>query len=232
MKLAIMQPYIFPYIGYFQLIQAVDKFVIFDDVNYINKGWINRNRILVNNQDFMLTIPLKGASQNKLISDIEIADDIKLRQNFLRTIEINYKKAPCFDQVFSIICQIVNLDLKKITEIIHESIVVLNKYLQIDTEIIKSSTKYNNSYLKGQNRIIDICKQEGASDYINPIGGVELYSKQYFEAQNIQLHFIKSKPVIYQQFSLNFIPWLSIIDVLMFNSQERVKYLINEYELL
>jgi hypothetical protein len=104
--------------------------------------------------------------------------------------------------------------------------------LQTNTLLVKTSSVYNNAHLKGQDRIIDICKQENASDYINPIGGIELYSKQKFVEQNVRLHFIKSNPVVYQQFSADFLPWLSIIDVLMFNSQQQVQSFIEQYELV
>jgi len=232
MKLAIMQPYIFPYIGYFQLINAVDKFVILDDVNYINKGWINRNNILVNGKANLFTIPLKDASQNKLINEITISDEIKWQSKFLRTIELNYKKAPCFDNAFPVVAEILNSGINKITGLNYYSIIRINEYLGIHTEIVSTSSVYLNAGLKGQDRIIDICIKEKATDYINPIGGLELYSKEEFGKNNLNIQFIKTGNVVYEQFKNEFIPWLSIIDVMMFNSPEGIKDILNQYEFI
>src|SRR5690606_3799363 len=100
MKIAIMQPYLFPYLGYFQLINAVETFVFYDDVNFIKRGWINRNQILVDNKAALFTVPLKKASQNKLINEIDMAIDEKWLSQFFKTIEQNYKNAPYFDDTF------------------------------------------------------------------------------------------------------------------------------------
>lgn len=232
MKLAIMQPYIFPYIGYFQLIKAVDKFVIYDDVNFINRGWINRNRILVNGKDSLFTIPLKEASQNKLINEIEVNWDDAWKSKWLKTLEQSYKKAPFFQQVLPIIEQTLGQEKAIVSEIIVENLKLINAYLGITTEIISSSSIYQNTELKAQTRIVDICLQEKANHYINPIGGIELYQKEVFEEKGIQLNFIKSKPVQYPQLKNEFVPWLSILDVLMFNSVEQIQTFLDSYELV
>jgi hypothetical protein len=232
MKLAIMQPYIFPYIGYFQLIKAVDKFVIYDDVNFINRGWINRNRILVNGKDSLFTIPLKEASQNKLINEIEVNWDDAWKSKWLKTLEQSYKKAPYFQQVRPIIEQTLGQEKTIFSEIIVENLKLINAYLGITTEIISSSSIYQNTELKAQTRIVDICLQEKANHYINPIGGIELYQKEVFEEKGMQLNFIKSKPVQYPQLKNDFVPWLSIIDVLMFNSVEQIQTFLDSYELV
>ncbi|MDI9857647.1 WbqC family protein [Flectobacillus roseus] len=232
MKLAIMQPYIFPYIGYFQLIKAVDKFVIYDDVNFINRGWINRNRILVNGKDSLFTIPLKEASQNKLINEIEVNWDDAWKSKWLKTLEQSYKKAPFFQQVKPIIEQTLGQEKAIFSEIIVENLKLINAYLGIITEIIPSSAIYQNIELKAQNRILDICLQEKANHYINPIGGIELYQKEVFEEKGMRLNFIKSKPVQYPQLKNEFVPWLSILDVLMFNSVEQIQTFLDSYELV
>ena len=232
MKLAIMQPYIFPYIGYFQLIKAVDKFVIYDDVNFINRGWINRNRILVNGKDSLFTIPLKEASQNKLINEIEVNWDDAWKAKWLKTLEQSYKKAPFFQQVKPIIEQTLGQEKIIFSEIIVENLKLISAYLGITTEIISSSSIYQNTELKAQTRIVDICLKEKANHYINPIGGIELYQKEVFEEKGIQLNFIKSKPVQYPQLKNEFVPWLSILDVLMFNSVEQIQTFLDSYELV
>ncbi|HSZ85519.1 MAG TPA: WbqC family protein, partial [Puia sp.] len=187
MKLGIMQPYIFPYIGYYQLINAVDKFVIYDDVNYINKGWINRNNLLVNGKAFLFTIPLKEASQNKPINQIEIQENENWSKKFLKTIEQTYKKAPHFENTFSLVRNIINTPLKGIHELALSSLRSIAEYLDIKTQFVDSSSIYLNTNLKGQERILDICLKEKADHYINPIGGMEIYSNELFERSGIKL---------------------------------------------
>jgi hypothetical protein len=232
MTIAIMQPYIFPYIGYFQLINAVDKFVIYDDVNFINKGWINRNRILLSGKDHLLTIPLKDASQNKLIYEVELLESEPWRKKLLKTIQQSYQKAPNYQTVFPIIEEIVNFETKTINGLVINCIRRICKYLELDTEIVDSSRGYENTTLKAQERILDICKQENADRYINPIGGMTLYDKEKFGVEGVELNFIKSTAGPYPQFKNAFVPWLSIIDILMFNSKESVNSMLKEYELI
>ena len=232
MKLGIMQPYIFPYIGYFQLINAVDKFVIYDDVNFINKGWINRNRMLNNGKDSLFSIPLKEASQNKLINEIDVNWDGAWKNKFLKTLEQSYKKAPFYQEILLIIQQTLSVDGEPISKVIEHNLRLICKYLDIKTEIVSSSAIYHNTHLKAQERILDICLQEKATQYINPIGGLELYDKDFFEAKNITLNFIRSNPIEYPQFKNEFVPWLSMIDVLMFNSKETIKDYLNNYNLV
>jgi hypothetical protein len=232
LKVAIMQPYFLPYIGYFQLINAVDEFVLYDDVNYIKKGWINRNNLLVGGKASLFTIPLKEASQNKLINEIEISQEGNWQNKLLKTVEQSYKKAPYFDDFFPILTQIINYEEENISKYIHYSIVQICGHLEIATTIIPSSSVFNNVELKAQNRIIDICKKKHATQYINPIGGTELYQKENFDKENIMLNFIKTKPIQYAQFSNEFVPYLSIIDLIMFNDKATIKKLLNEFELI
>jgi hypothetical protein len=232
MTIAIMQPYIFPYIGYFQLINAVDKFVIYDDVNFINKGWINRNNILVSGQAHLFTIPLKDASQNKLIYEVELAVNDPWKKKFLKTIQQSYLKSPNYQKVFLLIEEIVNFEAGTIAELTLHALQKICGHMNITTEIVPSSSVYNNTELKAQDRILDICKQEKAIHYINPIGGMELYDKNKFEKEGIKLNFIKSTASPYPQFKNAFVPWLSIIDILMFNDAESVDKLLKEFELI
>lgn len=233
MKIAIMQPYFFPYIGYFQLISAVDKFIIYDDVNFINKGWINRNNILINGKAGLISVPLNGASQNKLIKDIAPISEQKWRNALLKTIEQNYKKAPHFGAVFPKLKQVFNTDSATISHFNFIGIRTICEHIGITTTLISSSEPYANTELRGQNRILDICKKENAQFYINPVGGMELYDREMFGKVGISLNFIKSKLPNYKQFKFEFIPALSIIDVIMFCEPEYIKTsLLNAYEIL
>jgi len=229
-KAGIMQPYFFPYIGYFQLINSVDKFVFLDDVNYINRGWINRNRILVNGNAHMFTVSLKDASQNKLIKEIEIADDGS-KSKILKTIEHAYKKAPHFEVVYDLLKTVFLSPINDIAILAKKSIYAVCEFLSIGTSVIESSAIFNNKQLRGEQRIIDINKQLLASDYINPIGGEELYSKENFLGSGINLHFLKTDQIKYSQFNNKFVPSLSIIDTLMFNSVAETIKLLDRFSL-
>lgn len=227
-----MQPYLFPYIGYFQLINLCNTYVILDDVNFINKGWINRNRILVNGSDHMFTVPLEDASQNKLISEINIQKDEKWKIKFLKLIQMSYAKAPQFKLIFPLIEQAILFEERNLSSFILNAQNLVNDYLNIQTKIITSSSVYKNNELKGQERILDICVKENTNRYINPLGGIELYDRKRFAEKKIDLYFLKSKSIEYKQFKNEFVPYLSIIDTLMFNECEVVKKLLNEFELL
>lgn len=231
MTIAIMQPYLFPYIGYFQLLDAVDKFIIYDDVNFIKKGWINRNYILINGQPSLFTIPLKNGSQNELISNVVISYNTAWQNKLLKTLEFSYKKAPFYDIVYPLITRIILSDNDFIKDLAYRSLVEISQYLGINTEIIPSSTIYDNRELKGQDRILDICLQNQANTYINPNGGKSLYEESFFKQKEINLFFHQSNPIAYKQFSHDFVPWLSIIDVLMFNPVDAIKRMLDDYQL-
>ncbi|MHA1381944.1 MAG: WbqC family protein [Candidatus Helarchaeota archaeon] len=232
MKLAIMQPYLFPYIGYFQLINAVDKFIILEDVNFINRGWINRNYILVNGKKNLFTVPLEKASQNKLIKDTHIVSDTKWKINFLKTIKFSYSMAPYFKNIYPIIQIIINNKEYNLSKFIYYSLIKITEYLNIKTKIVPSSEIYRNNHLKGQYRILDICKKEKANHYINPPGGQELYERDLFEKNGIKINFIKTNYFFYKQINNEFVPNLSILDILMFNSKDQIYQFLKEYILI
>lgn len=229
MKLAIMQPYFMPYIGYWQLMAAVDKYVIFDDVNFINRGWINRNNILVNGQAHLFSISLHDASQNKLINEIEIVDDF---QKLRKTIEMSYKKAPYYVETMALLDEIFRYEDKNLAHFIGHSFNVIVKYLELDCEFVYSSDIEKDCDLKASSKILDICRRQGADCYINAIGGQELYNKEVFAENGIMLNFLKPELQPYKQFKNEFVPGLSMIDVLMFNSPKQVRSLLNAYTLV
>lgn len=232
MKIAIMQPYLFPYLGYFQLINAVDTFVFYDDVNFIKRGWINRNQILIGGEAVLFTLPLKKASQNKLINEIDMAIDEKWSVQFFKTIEQNYKNAPYFIETFQLLKKVFGKKQTKISSLAIESVLQISKYLQLDTLFEISSIDYPTTIelLKAE-RLIAICKKNGSEHYVNPSGGKELYSKNTFNKEGITLSFIENELVSYRQFGNEFVKGLSMIDVLMFNSVEEVKNLLSNYKL-
>lgn len=229
MKLAIMQPYFFPYIGYFQLIKAVDKFVLLDDVNYINKGWINRNYIYVNGKKNLFTIPLKKVSQNKLINEICLSDETNWREKILKSIWTSYKTAPEFEEAYGLIEKVFNYECELLKDYLLNSFKEIIYYLGIKTELVKSSAIYNNKHYKGQERILDICQKEKTHIYINAINGMELYSKDDFAKKGIEIKFIKMLPLNYRPGQAEIGSYLSFIDVLMHCSKEKINELLQEY---
>ncbi|MFC0525418.1 WbqC family protein [Pontibacillus salicampi] len=234
MKLGIMQPYLFPYIGYFQLINAVDTFVLFDDVQYIKRGWINRNRILVNGREHLFTFSIKKASQHNKINQTFFSERFPHeKDDFLKTLHANYKKTENYNVVYSIVQEALNINVdNNVSEAIRKSILLINNYLDIQTEIIMSSSLDKKESVAGQEHILEICNRLGASKYVNAIGGRDLYSSHSFREQNIDLMFLEPTRMEYKQFNNNFIPNLSIIDVLMLNNKNKIKQLLDCYHLI
>lgn len=244
MKLAIMQPYFMPYIGYFQTMVAVDKYLLYDKVAFIKKGWINRNRIYIQNVGTQfITIPLKNKSSFTNISDVQIDNTTDWRSKMLNLIYYNYKRSLFFDVVYPLM----ENSIKQSSELISEyNFVVLNEiatFLDINTPIElctdpmyegieEQLAKYDDSLLRKYDRIKFICQANNADNYINPIGGQNLYDKQMFAQDGITLSFVQTQVVPYSQFAPEFIPNLSIIDVLMHNGKEGTKQLLNAYTLI
>ena len=229
MKVAIMQPYFFPYIGYFSLIKVVDLFIFYDDVNYIKGGWVNRNRILINSEAKYLTLNVKNGSPNKLINEIEIDDN---RQKLLKTIEQNYKKAPYFKQVWPLLETNLKLKTTSLADIAINSVRSVTNYLGMKTKFEISSVSYPETKgLERSERLKQICRKTHADTYINAIGGIDLYDKNDFLKNHINLQFLKPQLLQYKQYKETFIPGLSIIDVLMFNSIEDINKMLDQYQL-
>lgn len=232
MKLAIMQPYFFPYIGYFQLINAVDTFVVYDNIQFTKKGWINRNRILVDGKDEYITLPLKKDSDFLDIRDrILSATFNQERVKLLRKIKEAYRKAPYFDQTYPMVEEALNYPDTNLFNFIFHSIQCACRLLEIKTELVVSSTVKVDHTLKSEERVMAICESLGGDAYINPIGGTALYSRSTFQKKNIELSFLEAKLILYPQLQHSFVPFLSVIDVLMFNSKEQSIQMLDSYKL-
>ncbi|MDO8264593.1 MAG: WbqC family protein [Gallionella sp.] len=232
MKLAIMQPYFFPYIGYFQLIAAIDLFIVYDNIKYTKKGWINRNRMLQNGKDVMFSLPLKSDSDHLDVCQRELSTNFN-RDKFLNQFKGAYRRAPYFEQTFPLVEQIARYEDTNLFRYLQHAIVKTCKHLGITTEIRNSSDIAIDHTLKNQDKVLALCEAVGASTYVNAIGGVELYSKESFREKDIDLKFIQSKPFEYPQLGNAFVPWLSIIDVMMFNPIETIQTCIaTNYKLI
>lgn len=228
MKIAIMQPYLFPYLGYFQLIRAVDAFVVYDDVSFINRGWINRNYILSNGDKQLITLPLQAASQNKLINQIEVGGPHKI----LKSLSQNYGKAPHFDAVYPMLEDILVQTEKNLARFLDYQLRRICDHLGLCPQWHVSSALAKDNGLRGQDKILSICEELGATHYINLPGGKALYDQPSFAARGLQLSFVQSRVLSYRQFGQEYVPNLSIIDVMMFNDQEQCKRLLEEYDLV
>lgn len=232
MKLAIMQPYFFPYVGYFQLIAAVDLFIVYDNVKYTKKGWITRNRMLQNGKESIFSLALKGDSDHRMICERQLSPTFD-REGLLNRFIGAYRRAPCFARTIELIKQILQFDDPNLFRFLHHSIVKTCEHLGIATEIKVSSHVAIDHELKNQDKVLAMCGEVGAEAYVNAIGGMDLYSKESFRKQGINLMFIRSKPFNYAQFGNEFVPWLSIIDVMMFNPLDTIQTCIStNYECL
>lgn len=228
-----MQPYFFPYIGYFQLINSVDKFIIYDNIQYTKKGWINRNRILVNGKDQLITLPIKKDSDYLNVVQRKLSESwVNDKNKILNLIKSSYNKSPYFEKIFSLVSECINNPETNLFKFIYDSILLIKEFLGIKTEIVISSLIEVDHSLKSQEKVLSLCKNQNAKIYINSIGGVELYDKKVFEENGIELNFIKTNPIKYKQFGDQFVPWLSIIDILMFNNKDEINKYLNEYTLI
>lgn len=234
MKIGIMQPYFLPYIGYFQLMNKVDEFVVYDNIEYTKKGWINRNRILMNGRDAYVSLPLKKASDYSQIRDRVLAESWPSeRISLLNKISSAYQKAPHYASVYPVIEEIVKFEDANLFAFIFHSLEQIKAYLAISTPLVVSSTLPIDHKLKAADKVLAICQARGADIYINPIGGTELYDENEFAAQNIDLRFLKTSTIKYKQFDDNFVPLLSILDVMMFNTKDTItEYLTSRYTLI
>jgi hypothetical protein len=227
-KVVIMQPYFFPYLGYFHLLHSCDTFVFLDNVNYINRGWVNRNQFIFSGVPNMFTVPLNGASQNKLINELTIADG-KWAKVFLKSLEMSYKKTKNYDLLIEPLKQLIGDGTGKIAELNQRTTLWCADQLGLTKNYKVSSVDFAAIAAVGQDRIIQICQQESAEVYNNAIGGVDLYNKTDFANCGITLEFVRSTLNPYPQTVTGFHPGMSILDVLMNTDSNERQILLKEY---
>lgn len=234
-KLAIQQPYVFPYPGYFQLLTAVDAFVVYDDVTFIKQGWINRNRLRIGGVAHYFSVPIADISSNRLICDVRIAmkEYLAWRVKFLKTVHHNYGKGPYFEPVMALLRRVFSEEPGGIADLARASLTATLEYVGITRRIVASSGIYGNQTLERSQRLFDICHREGASTYYNSLGGAELYSKDEFAAAGLTLRFLKARSLTYPQAGAGpFVPDLSIIDLLMNVSPEQAREWLGLFDLV
>ena len=256
MRLAIMQPYFMPYIGYFQAIAAVDKYILYSNLTFIKEAWMNRNRLLMRDGTIVLTtVPLHSKSSNSMIYDVEIDNTKPWREKFLRTIQMCYSRKPYYNQVYPLLADVLAQDYRLLKDLNAATIVAISRHLGITTVIETDNTPYlpmeqqlhdiESDYsplpylektrpIRKVARVIEMCRQEGADHFVNAIGGQQLYSQEEFAQYGIQLNFVQTHPITYRQDTKSgqFVPNLSIIDVLMNNGREGTQSLLNQYTLV
>lgn len=230
----IMQPYIFPYIGYFQLAAAVDHFVFYDDVQYIKGGWINRNRITNQGKDVLFTVPAVGRRMNAKIRDVTSGVNAKWVKKFNSSLQCEYSKAPYFADVSEMVLNVFAGDQgEPISELAIRSVEAVFQYLEMPFSGVRASESHpNTDGLRRATRVISIAQSCGATVYVNLPGGAALYQDADFTEHNMELAFILDQSRTYKQFNYEFLPKLSIIDVLMHNSPEVVREMLAEYALV
>ncbi|MCM1236127.1 MAG: WbqC family protein [Ruminococcus flavefaciens] len=225
------QPYFMPYIEYWQLINAVDVFIISDNYNFIEGGWISRNRILENGKPRFYNIEIQHLSSERKINELYISDKFD-KEKKLFQLRCVYKKAPYFQDGYDLMQQIFDYDERNLAYFLENSIKTVCGYLDITTKFVRASSIPGNCDLKKEYKIFDQCRYVGADTYINAIGGQSLYSYGQFKEQGIKLGFIKSHDISYKQLWYEFVPNLSIIDVIMFNSKEEIQKMLEQYTVL
>lgn len=231
---ALMQPYFLPYLGYFNLIHAVDIFVVYDDVQYMKGGWINRNRILLGGKPHYITLSVSREHDGNNISNRYLAEPLEDNiGKVLRQLENAYKKAPYFKETMEVVNQISEFEQANVAQFLTHQLQVLNKMLELNRQILSSSElPKRDGGLRGPERVLAICEALACSRYVNAMGGRELYDSTQFYEHGIELNFCRPSSIAYQQFSNEFVPNLSIVDVIMFNGLEKTKALLKEYTLV
>lgn len=231
MTLGIMQPYFFPYLGYWQLLARVDCFVVYDNIQYTKKGWINRNRLLRNGEPAYFTVPLKGAPDRLDVRQREVAEDFD-REKLLRSLAGSYQRAPQFASVFPLVERAVRAPMTNLFEYLRYSLVETAAFLGITTRLVASSTIDIDHTLASERKVLAICKAMDADRYLNPIGGRGLYSAGAFAAESVALEFLQPRLRVYPQYAHPFVPALSIVDVLMFNPIAAVRDMLGECDVI
>ncbi len=232
MKIAIMQPYFFPYIGYFQLINAVDKFVLLDTVQFIRHGWIERNRILKQNGGWLyVKVPLKKHSRNTLIKDIEIRNTEKWKEKALAQLQPYKKIAPNYFATTKLIKNIFSEEFKTISQFNYKALKTICVYLDIPTpiSIFSEMNLQIDTVCNADEWALNIAKALKINEYINPIGGQGIFDDEKFVRNNINLKFLETNNIIYNQKRNQFEAGLSIIDVMMFKSSNEINKMLNNY---
>lgn len=233
MTAAIMQPYFFPYLGYFSLIKESDLFILFDTPQYIRHGWINRNQILNNHgKPFYIMVPLMKMKRETPINQMIIRNNENWQQKLFEQLKVYKNKAPFYHQVTEMLQNVFGKTTDSIVTLNYNAIKEVCSYLDITTPIkIFSEMELDIQDVHAADEwALNICEAIGATNYINPIGGLDFFDQKKYSERGIDIKFLKHLPVEYSQFENEFIPHLSILDVLMFNDPNKIQDLLGDFK--
>lgn len=231
-RLAIMQPYLFPYLGYYQLMAAVDRFMLLDDVNFIKRGWVNRNRILVQGKEHIFTLPVTAASQNRRINDLALHEYPRWRSRFFNTLQRAYARSDHFASAMDILDYALPQEAESLQEVLGHSLISISRTLGIDTEIICTSQVDPEPQQRGSERILALCRENATREYLNlPGAGRDLYDPADFATAGIRLRFLQPVIQAYPQQAETFVPRLSLVDIIMNNSIDEIQTLLAAFTL-
>ena len=233
MKLGIMQPYFLPYLGYISLIKHTDMFILLDEVQFIRHGWIERNRILKPDKDWQyIQVPLQKHTQTAVIKDIKINNEIEWEKKIFAQIEHYKKKALYYRKVVDLLKNIFSKKHATIAELNQDALHAVCDYLSVknDIRIYSEMGLTIDPVFESDEWALNISKAMNASEYRNPPGGVSIFHKEKYEKENIALVFHELNLEEYSQnTNHDFIPGLSILDVMMFNTPEKISQMLDNF---
>lgn len=235
MILAGHQPYFFPYIGQFMLLKHSDKFIIFDTAQFIKGGWINRNRILNHNGDpTYINATIHKASLRTPIHDIKVKNKEYWIRRILKQLEVYKKTAPYYNQVMIFVKRCLEYNTDNLSELNVYTLKETCKYLNIqyDIEVFSEMDLKIEEVNEADEWGLNIAKAMGYKECLNAPGGIDIYHRDKYVANGIDLKFIKPNLRPYNQGKGEFVPGLSIIDVMMFNSIGEIHTMLDDYDLL
>jgi hypothetical protein len=239
-RLAIMQPYFFPYLGYFSLIAASDQFIVFDVVQYIRHGWVNRNRILKPGfaADQYVLVPLVKHSRDTKIRDMRVANQLPWKTKLLAQLQHYKKRAPHFRMTRELLDACFEIETDSLVELNVHCLATICEALQIPFNPMRVDLNEPGfQALASKVRdpgdwALELSVEYNASQYLNPIGGQDIFDAEKFQQNGIELQFVKNRLAEYDQRNSAFIAGLSIIDALMFNGVDGTRELIDDYDFL
>lgn len=223
---AVMQPYLFPYLGYYQLLHHADVFVLYDDAHFIQRGFINRNRLLANGRPQRFTIPVIGASQNRRIRELRFGDD---RGKLAGSLRHHYAGTPEFARVLPLVESVLAEPERDVTQVCRASLQRVMDYLELPCAIRQSSELDYDRDADAAGKLASLCQTLGSNCYVNPVGGRDLYREADFRERGVTLSFLRMDAVTYPQAGGPFVPDLSIIDLLMWCTPERAREMLGRY---